>query len=165
MIIRMKTNILIESKIISIKSDVFLSVIYFKSLRLVWLLILIFCLNAVYAQPLSSDGDRTLDLVYSKKILPKVDYRDAVASIEIWTKEVLFEVFSEYSLNNIFVESIDQADENFITEKAGFIILTALEYLTNKEKLRNARPTLLSSDDDGLIGIEYVLIKTVILIH
>jgi ABC-type phosphate/phosphonate transport system substrate-binding protein len=112
----------------------------------------------LYCQSPSVDDDKTLNLIYSKSILPKVDYRDARASIEVWSKEILSDIYSEYSLNNIFIEGIDQVDEKFINEKPSFIILTALEYLTNREKLKNLIPTLLSSDDDGLVGIEYVLL-------
>lgn len=109
-------------------------------------------------QSLSKDEDKTLNLIYSKSILPKVDYRDAIASIEIWNKEILADNYSEYSLNNIFIESIDQVDEKYIIDKASFVILTAIEYLTNHEKMKNVTPALLSFDDDGLVGIEYVLL-------
>lgn len=104
------------------------------------------------------DNDKTLNLIYSNSILPRVDYRDAIASIEVWSKEILKEIYSEYSLNNVFIESIDEVDDKYINDKASFVILTAIEYLTNQEKLKNITPTLLSSDDDGLVGIEYVLL-------
>ena len=109
-------------------------------------------------QPMNADDDKILNMIYSKSILPKVDYRDAMASIEIWSKEILKEIYSEYSLNNIFIEGIDHVDEIYINDKASFVILTALEYITNQDKLNNLIPTLLSSDDDGLVGIEYVLL-------
>jgi ABC-type phosphate/phosphonate transport system substrate-binding protein len=110
------------------------------------------------SQSPSADDAKILNIVYSKSILPKVDYRDAMASLEIWTKEILREIYSEYSLNNIFIESIDQVDEKYIKDKASFVILTAIEYLTNQEKMKYVTPTLLSSDDDGLVGIEYALL-------
>ena len=115
-------------------------------------------LNPVYCQSPDLNDDNVLNMIYSKNILPHVDFRDAAASIEIWTKELLSEIYTEYSLNNIFVDGIDQIDEKFINDKTSFIILTALEYLTNKEKLKNVTPTLLSSDDDGIVGIEYVVL-------
>ena len=112
----------------------------------------------MYSQLSSAETEEKLNMVYSKKIFPNVDFRDAAASIEIWTKTLMSDINPKFSFQNIFIEGIDRVDEKFINDKASFLILTAIEYLTNQEKLKNMVPTLLSSDDEGTIGIQYMLI-------
>jgi ABC-type phosphate/phosphonate transport system substrate-binding protein len=112
----------------------------------------------MYSQLSSAETEEKLNMVYSKKIFPNVDFRDAAASIEIWTKTLMSDINPKFSFQNIFIEGIDHVDEKFINDKVSFLILTAIEYLTNQEKLKNMVPTLLSSDDEGTIGIQYMLI-------
>jgi len=115
-------------------------------------------LLSIHCQPVQPEGGEDLNLIFSKKILPYVDDRDAMAAIGVWTKEILSEIYLDHAINNIFIEGVDQVDENYINEKANFLILTAFEYLLNQEKLKNVTPALLTSDDDGQIGIEYIIL-------
>ena len=129
-----------------------------KKITLVFYILFTLQPAAFYSQLASPETEEKLTLVYSKKIFPNVDFRDAAASIEIWTKTLMSEINPKFSFANVFIEGIDQADEKLINENASFLILTAIEYLTNREKLKSMVPTLLSSDDEGTIGIQYILI-------
>jgi ABC-type phosphate/phosphonate transport system substrate-binding protein len=113
---------------------------------------------SIHCQPVQPEGGEALNIIFSKKILPYVDDRDAIAAIGVWTKEILSEIYLDHTINNIFIEGFAQVDENYINEKANFLILTAYEYLYNQEKLKNVTPALLTSDDDGQIGIEYIIL-------
>jgi len=128
--------------------------------KIILVLYILFSLQPVafYSQLASSETEEALTMVYSKKIFPNIDFRDAVASIEIWTKTLMSEINPKFSFTNVFIEGIDRVDEQLINEDASFLILTAIEYLTNREKLKNMVPALLSSDDEGTIGIQYILI-------
>jgi len=129
-----------------------------KNILLLFYLIGFFYLTPLYCQSPGAENVEVLNMIFSKKIFPNVDYRDAVASIEIWTKELLPEVTSKYSLNNIFIDGVDNVDRKFIDQNVSFMVLSAFEFVHNQEKLNNLIPILVSSDDKGIIGIEYIIL-------
>lgn len=129
-----------------------------KNILILFYLISFFCLDPLYSQSPATENVETLNLIFSKKIFPKVDFRDAVASIEIWTKELLPQVTKKYSANNIFIEGLDYVDKKYIDQNVDFIVLSVFEYVYNHEKINNLIPILVSSDDAGIIGIEYVIL-------
>ena len=127
------------------------------------ILVLVYLISSVYltsfyCQSPDAENVETLNMIFSKKIFPKVDFHDAVASVEIWTKELIPEVTKKYSLNNIFIEGLDHVDKKYLDQNVDFIVLSVFEYVYNHEKINNLIPILVSSDEAGIIGIEYVII-------
>ncbi|MDH3268192.1 MAG: phosphate/phosphite/phosphonate ABC transporter substrate-binding protein [Ignavibacteria bacterium] len=129
-----------------------------KNILILFYLISSFYLTPLYCQSPDAENVEMLNMIFSKKIFPKVDFHDAVASIEIWTKELIPEVTKKYSLNNIFIEGLDHVDKKYLDQNVSFIVLSVFEYLYDKEKLENLSPILVSSDEAGIIGIEYVIL-------
>lgn len=130
----------------------------FKNILLLIYLLILPNLYPVYSQPAKLNSVKNMNFVFSKKIFPRLEFRDAAASVEIWTKELLLETHIKYSVNNLYIESIDEVDKKYLDEKPDIIVTSIFEYLLNQGKMSSLIPTFLSSDGEGTIGVKYVIL-------
>jgi ABC-type phosphate/phosphonate transport system substrate-binding protein len=91
-------------------------------------------------------------------LFPKVDFRDAKASIELWTREIISDMKKYYSFQNLFIANINSVDNFFIEEKIDFITMSSLEYIINNNKLKSLNPVMISSSENDMIGVEYIIL-------
>jgi len=111
----------------------------------------------IYSQNGSSKDDRDINFVYSEKLFPKVDLRDAKGSIELWTREIAADMKVSYSFSNEFIQGISTVDNDYIDQEIDLIVLSALEYLVNYEKLKNLSPIIVAAEN-GKVGVEYLIL-------
>ncbi|MBT8387310.1 MAG: phosphate/phosphite/phosphonate ABC transporter substrate-binding protein [Ignavibacteria bacterium] len=130
-----------------------------KSLIRMLILCQTLSLNLItYSQNGNSISKEAINFVYSEKLFPKVNSHDAKASIKLWTKEMISDLREDYFVNNIFVKGIATLDNSFIQQEIDFIIMSALEYIVNYDKLGNLNPIVVSTLN-GIIGVEYLILS------
>ena len=129
-----------------------------KSLSRILLFCYLLSLNfIIYSQNGNSNDDKDINFVYSEKLFPKVDLRDAKGSIELWTREIAADMKISYSFNNEFIQGVSTVDKTYIDQEIDLIVMSALEYLMNYKKLRSLNPIILTADK-GVIGVEYLIL-------
>lgn len=111
----------------------------------------------IYSQTSDSNFNDSINFIYSEKLFPKVDLRDAKGSIELWTREIAADLKKFYSFNNIFVKSISSVENSFIEQEIDFITMSAMEYIVNYEKLRSLSPIIVAAEN-GKVGVEYLIL-------
>jgi len=111
----------------------------------------------IQSQSNNSNDNQDINFVYSEKLFPKVNLRDAKGSIELWTRELAADMKIAYSFNNEFIKGISTVEDEYIDKDIDLIVMSALEYLMNYKKLRSLNPIVITADK-GVIGVEYLIL-------
>ena len=92
---------------------------------------------------------RKIGLCFSSKLFPETDIRDAQASIEAWSRELIREKKVDFDIQTYIYDDLKKIEEAIRKKEIGLITLQAIDYLKLRNTI-NIEPALIGTSGSSL---------------